>query len=425
MPEPMGNEYKDQSAGHKPYVPALCFISCALGYMTTYISRLNLTMANAQLTDPKTGILTVSQIGILGTVFTVVYALGRFLNSVIADRMKPWILLVSGLLVTGLSNMVFSLFPAYLLLAVLWGLNALGQSMLWGAILVVISTVYEPEKAKTRLTVTTASILVGNIIGILLSGWLISRFGLASAFYVPGALNVLAAVLLFLTVRKVPSFPKAPEGENPFKAAFGLLHDKTVCRQLAPVFFHGIVKDNLNLWLAAYFMVFFSVDIKASMGLVILVPLVGLAGRLLYQPIYRLLGKNEILTSLAGFAVQALAAGLILIPGIRALPAAVLLAVISAMVSIVNCSYHAVFPLRFRQRGLAASVSGLFDLFIYGGAGVGSLIFGFVIERTGTDGYLIMFAVWGAISVLSAVLLYFAYHREQKDENAEKARKKA
>ncbi len=420
MPESMETELKTRSAGKREYVPALCFISCALGYMTTYVSRLNLTMANAKLTDPKTGILTVSQIGILGTVFTVVYALGRFLNSVIADRMKPWILLVTGLLVTGLSNIVFSLFPAFLLLAVLWGLNALGQSMLWGAILVVISTVYEPEKAKVRLTVTTASILVGNIIGILLSGLLISRFGLASAFYVPGALNVLAAVLLFFTVKKVPSVPKAPDGENPFTAAFRLLKDKTVRGQLAPVFFHGLVKDNLNLWLAAYFMVFFSIDIKASMGLVILVPLIGLAGRLLYQPVYRLFGKNEILTSLAGFSVQALAAGLLLIPALKALPAAILLAVISAMVSIVNCSYHAVFPLRFRESGCTATVSGLFDLFIYGGAGAGSLVFGFVIENAGTDGYLIMFAVWSVFSVLSAVLLYFVFRREKKSGIAEK-----
>ena len=386
--------------------------------MSIYISRLNLTMANAKLTDPLTGIMTVSEIGILGTVFTVVYAVFRFLNSILADRLKPWILLCTGLLICGLSNICFSLFPSFLLLAILWGLNGFGQSMLWGSIIAVLMTVYEQEKARKRLTVLSASILIGNIIGVLLSSFLIMQIGLRSAFYVPGALNAVISVILFFTVRKVPFEPKSTSVRSHLGGAFRVLKDRDLLRQLLPVILHGVVKDNLNLWIAAYFMTFFMIDIKSSLLLVVAVPAVGLIGRLIYNPVFSLLRKNELLVAVTAFLVQTAAAFLLLIPGVETIPAAVCLAVISAMTSLINCSYHAVYPLRFRERGYAATVSGVLDLFIYGGAGLGSLIYGYVIQENGPSGYLWMFASWGVLSVIGAALLCLAIHARNKEEKA-------
>ena len=408
----------DAERKKKGYVPALCFLTCAAGYMSIYVSRLNLTMANAHLTDPAEGIMTVSEIGILGTVFTIIYAVFRFTNSILADRLKPWILLCSGLLICGLSNICFSLFPSFVLLAVLWGLNGFGQSMLWGSIISVFSTVYEREKAGKRLALLSSSILVGNVIGILLSSFLIMQSGLRSAFYVPGAINIAVSLALFFAVRKVPFEAKSTNLRDHLRGAFGMLRDRDLLRQLVPVVLHGVVKDNLNLWVAAYFMTFFRIDIKASLGLVLIVPLIGLLGRLIYNPVYSLLRKNELLVAAAGFLVQTLAAFLLLLPGLGTMPAAIFLAVISAMTSLINCSYHAVYPLRFRERGYAATVSGLLDLFIYGGAGLGSAIYGYVIEGKGPEGYLIMFASWGVISVVGAVLLFLAVRARGKEEKA-------
>ena len=61
------------------------FIVCYLAYTFIYIGRLNLTMASPALKSQN--IFTSAQIGLLGSVFFVVYALGRLVNGVLSTHM--------------------------------------------------------------------------------------------------------------------------------------------------------------------------------------------------------------------------------------------------------------------------------------------------------------------------------------------------
>ena len=56
------------------------FAVCYLAYLFIYVARLNLSMAAPGLKDLQ--ILSMEQIGFLGSVFSIVYACGRLLSGV-------------------------------------------------------------------------------------------------------------------------------------------------------------------------------------------------------------------------------------------------------------------------------------------------------------------------------------------------------
>lgn len=387
--------------------PLICFIICFAAYMTIYISRINLSMASAELIDK--GFMTAGQIGILGSVFSIVYACSRLFNSALGDRAYPWIMVCSGLLIAGLANFLsgFSVTTSFILTAILWGINAYGQSMLWGSLLRTVSAIYEPRRAKKFSALLGTSVASGNLLAIIISTMLINRFGVEYAYFVPGLINIIFAPIVFFAIHKVP-FEGKKENTNVF-SSFKLFIDPRIRTMIVPVFFHGVIKDNVNLWMASYFIVAHNKDLKQSAYFVLLIPFVGMVGRLLYNVIYNIFGKNEFVVLMAGFIACTILAVLLIVP-LPALLTAICLSLIYAMTSIINTSFLAVYPMKFAEDGDTAAVSGIMDFMSYLGHGIGSAVFGFIIDKftaggNELGGYKMMFAIWAVIAVISLVIV--------------------
>ena len=90
----------------------IIFFIVYLAYTSIYIARINLSVASPGLISE--GIIDTVQIGLLGSIFSTVYAVGRLINGGISDRTPPWIMLTAGLCVAGLSNIFISFFPPFL-----------------------------------------------------------------------------------------------------------------------------------------------------------------------------------------------------------------------------------------------------------------------------------------------------------------------
>ena len=123
------------------------FCVCYFAYLFIYVARLNLSMAAPGLKDLQ--ILTTEQIGLLGSAFSVIYACGRLLSGILSDRIAPWKMISVGLVLCGISNLCFGMFPPFAAILLLWGVNALAQSMLWGSVLRILSV---PSRSSTALT---------------------------------------------------------------------------------------------------------------------------------------------------------------------------------------------------------------------------------------------------------------------------------
>ena len=99
-------------------------------------------------------------------------------------------------------------------------------------------------------------------------------------------------------------------------------------------------------------------------------------------------------------ACAILAAVMCLNPG--AWVAAICLSLIYALVSVINTSTLSMFPLRFAEKNMVSSVSGVADCFTYLGAGIGSAVYGY--WNKGGD-FSAMYISWVVLCVLSIGLL--------------------
>lgn len=383
-----------------------------LSYVFIYAARLNLSMASPAMREQ--GILTAVELGFIGSAFSVVYSCGRLFNGIIGDRLAPKLLIITGLALTGLANLLIGFLPPYLLILVLWCLNAFGQSMLWSALLRTMTGIYTKAEADKKVQILVSSVSVGNIVGILLSSQLVSVFGIRAAFLVPGLLTVLCGLaVLFI----LPLHTESTQSSQRFSFK-ALLLDKQIRGILLPAMFHGTMKDNISLWMAVYFLDRFAVNLEQSAWYILLIPVVGLVGRLLYPLCYKLLGHRENFLAIIGFVLCAALSVVLCLPVQSSLLAAVCLSLIYAFVSMINTSFLSIFPLRFAEKNLVSSVSGIADFATYLGAAIASAVYGFWIEG-GTGGYLYMFLSWIVLSILSIVILLgqHPFKKEEPDSN--------
>ena len=360
----------------------LIFLIVYLAYCSIYIARINLSVANSVLISEQ--LLDEAQIGLLGSAFSIIYAAGRLLNGSLSDRQPPWRMITIGLSLAGLSNLCISFFPPYAAFFFLWSTNAYAQSMLWSSVLCVVSSLYDTRTAKKKTSLMVTSVAVGNVLAILLNTALIAKLGVRYAFIIPGALTLILGCAVLLTTRKI----SAPGGPKKHLSLLGLLKDREVRLMLWPAMAHGVIKENINLWMVVYIIDRFQVNLQTSAYFVLFIPLVGLVGRFLYPLCYRLCHEREHLVSFFSFIAFSL---FMCLGPSSPLLAVIYLSFIYTSVSLINTSLLSIFPIRYAQNGNVASVSGIMDFATYLGGGIGSALYGVLIQSLG---YTPMYVSW-------------------------------
>ena len=366
-------------------------------YTSIYIARLNLSIAGPEMI--KTSVIDAAQIGILGSIFSTVFAIGRLINGFLSDSAPPWRMLTIGLGVVGISNICIGAFPPVMGMFVLWGANAFAQSMLWSAILCVITSVFDEKSAKRKMAIMITSVSVGNILGIVLNTFFVMKFGVKYAFCLPGFITLLLGVAAFLTTRHIKI--NSGKTENHI-SVFGLFKNREILKMSIPAMLHGVMKENVSLWMTAFVIDTYAVDLTTSAYYILLIPICGFIGRIAYPPIYKACSNSENKVSQTGFAVCIAVAAILCIGHTGILTAVLALGIIYTAVSVINTSILSIYPLNFADTGNSASVSGVMDLATYMGAGISSVAYGYVIKHMG---YTPMFMSWAIISAVSVWVL--------------------
>lgn len=389
-----------------------------ISYTAIYMARLNLSMSSDALTGAE--ILTDVEYGILGGAFLVVYALGRLFNGWLSDRLPPRTMICAGLLLSGAANIVFSALPPFSGMLVLWSLNAFAQSMLWSPILRVVAAMYDRERAGKITSLMVTSVAAGNIVGIVVNTALIVHYGTRFAFIIPGGINLLlGAAVLILLGRTGIGTTETDKSAQPVSQAplVSLLRRPDMLAVVAYAFAHGIMKDNITVWMTKYFIAAYDIDLTKASYFVIFIPAVGFVGRMLYPLVYRLTGQKEHIASLFGFVI-CLASSVPLCFGVASPVAAmVCLGLVYAAVSVINTSLLSIYPIRFVPQGRVATVSGMMDFSTYLGAGISSSVYGFLVSSAG---YPPMYGSWAVVSALSALSILLFLVPRKKRENGRK-----
>lgn len=375
----------------------IIFLTVFAAYASIYIARLNLSSAGPYLIDSNT--LDAAKLGILGSVFSVIFSIGRLVNGTISDIMPPYRMISIGLIIAGISNIAVSFLPPFAGIFCLWSANAYAQSMLWSSILCVLTAIYDKKEIKQKTSVMVTSVAVGNIFGIILNTFFIVKFGVRFAFIIPGAITLILSIPVILSTKHI-RITKSSNVQH--KSIFELLKNRELLIMCFPAMFHGVMKENVSLWMTVFFIDTYAINLTTSSFYVLLIPIIGFIGRILCPFLLKVCKNNENTVSAVGFLICAVSASILCTIKTSIILSALTLGIIYAAVSIINTSVVSIYSLHYTKTGNSASVSGFLDFATYIGGGIASVFYGIVIEHFK---YTPMFASWLVISVISLICL--------------------
>ena len=182
-----------------------------VGYAAFYLVRKNMAMATPALRE-EFG-LSATSIGLILSLHSIIYGVGKFLNGMVADRANPRYFMAIGLLGAALVNVCFGLVSSVVFFAIFWAINAWSQSMGWPPCARMLAHWYSPSERGTMWGFWNSSHQIGGATISILAGYLVATSGWRSAFFVPAAIAVVAALFVANRLRDTPQSMGLPPVE--------------------------------------------------------------------------------------------------------------------------------------------------------------------------------------------------------------------
>lgn len=392
--------------------PGAIYAALYLAYSGLYVARLNFSVVGPVL--EKEGYISLTAIGTIGAVFSLTFALGKLLLGTPADKIQPRWVILAGCLGSAASNILLAFTPPLWLFILLWAINGLAQSVVWGPLLRSVSAVAGERSGKVMTLIGTC-VAVGSLLGLFVSSQTVALLPVGWAFAIPGLLLALLALpCVFLPDTDGAGGDNRLTLRQTLLSFTELLKDRNLRLMMIPAAGHGAIKETLNLWVPAFFVFAYHLDVKAMGWFIYAVPAVALLGRVALIVVYRLFKQNELAVACFFMTICAAASVPLVIGGLSAAAAAVCLGICSGCIAAANGTVASFFPLRYAAGGHISAATGVMDFATYAGGAAAMYIFGFVIDFAGYQPVFISFIVLAAVSAAVFALVDRLAPRKEK-----------
>jgi OPA family glycerol-3-phosphate transporter-like MFS transporter len=184
-----------------------------VGYAGYYLVRANINVAKPYLIS-ELG-FSKGDVGLLASALTIAYGLSKFLMGNVSDRSNPRYFLATGLICSGLVNLVFGFLPGLLLMVAFWAMNGWFQGMGWPPCGRTMVHWFSDGERGTKMAVWNLAHNVGGMLAPLIASYsLILLGGWKSAFYVPAVLSIFTGILVLIFLRDTPQSVGLPPIEE-------------------------------------------------------------------------------------------------------------------------------------------------------------------------------------------------------------------
>ncbi len=187
----------DEAAISKEYTKCRwsVFLSITIGYAFYYVTRLNFSVVKKVLLSEK--ILNAEQLGLMGSAFFITYAVGKFFNSFLCDRLNVKRFMSTGLLLSGICCTLMGLTSDFILLMILWGLNGWFQSHGAGPSIIALNNWFANKERGTYYGIWFMSHNIGGALTYLVTAVLVTKYSWQIGFYVPGIMVIVMSFFLY------------------------------------------------------------------------------------------------------------------------------------------------------------------------------------------------------------------------------------
>ncbi|MCR5261341.1 MAG: MFS transporter [Candidatus Gastranaerophilales bacterium] len=202
------------------------FASCFLGYTMFYLTRKNISVALPVLSK-ELGFSNI-ELGILGSALYFSYAIGKFVNGVLADKADANKFMTVSIFISAVSNLLFAFSPLVfpsnmyycgqsvllLVMSFLWGVNGWFQSAGFPVCTKALTFWWSNKERGTVWSIWATSHQLGTCVVFLLAGYLIPKYGWQSAFIIPAFLNLASCIYIATHMYDKPQTEGLPDIEE-------------------------------------------------------------------------------------------------------------------------------------------------------------------------------------------------------------------
>lgn len=190
------------------------FISATLGYGLYYVCRLSLNVVKKPIVD--SGLLTETELGIIGSALFFSYAIGKFINGFLADHSNIKRFMSIGLLVSSLANLIMGFTSSFLFFAICWGVNGWVQSMGAPSSVVSLSRWYKDKERGSFYGFWSTSHNIGEAITYIFTAVVASYFGWQWGFRAAAIVGVSGALMVAVFFHDTPESKGLPTVNKDF-----------------------------------------------------------------------------------------------------------------------------------------------------------------------------------------------------------------
>lgn len=184
------------------------FSAATLGYGIYYVCRLSLNVVKKPIVD--SGLLTETQLGIIGSALFFSYAFGKLVNGFLADHSNIKRFMATGLLISAFVNLLMGFINSFLFFAIFWGINGWVQSMGAPSCVVSLSRWYKDDVRGSYYGFWSTSHNIGEAITYVLTAMVTTYFGWQWGFRAAAAVGFTGALIISLFFHDSPESKGLP-----------------------------------------------------------------------------------------------------------------------------------------------------------------------------------------------------------------------
>ena len=380
------------------------FWGVTVAYTLYYVCRMTLGVVKQPLIDG--GVLTAGQLGIIGSAFYFVYAVGKFLNGFIADYCNIRRFMAVGIGISALMNLILGLlglwnWPAGLLFAafsLLWGVNGWMQSMGSPPGTISLSRWFPLKSRGTMYGIFSSTPQLGKAVSMIMTGFIVASAGWQWGFLAAAAAGAIGLVVSLVFISDTPESEGLPSVEE---LSGEPVQEKKPTRELQKwVFKHPgiwviaistaflyITQHAVSDWGVLFLQKQKDFSLERAAQIIGLAEVFGVAGNLaagwLSDVLFR--GNRVRPVVISGILAVLSLAGFLFMDGGFALNMA-FVAVFSCSFSVVFCIVAGLMALDFVPRRATGAALGIVGVSSYAAAGLQSVASGLLIDGFASDG---------------------------------------
>ena len=392
---------------------SMLIFGCWLVYTAAYVGRLDYSASMVKIIS-ELGISN-DKGGLVYSCFALTYGIGQLVNGLLCKHYNPKFVITGALSVSALVNVLMPLSGDYRIMAALWLVNGIVQSMLYSLIIRTLSKNIKSGSISRAIYTMSTTVAIGTALAYGISALFVALDMWKLTFFTAAAFLITAAVIwvyIMAQIEKAQKNGELEEDDLPFVSAskkqtargkVGALFVTTLVFVALTAVSNGFIKDGVNNWLPKLLRDEFSVTDSLSIILTLLLPIFSILGSLVARRLYLKLRNHLLINGIFYSVAFCLSLGVYIIYPYKSVAFTMVLFIgLACMMAAINNVITSMFPLDNRDKMDSGLLAGLLDTLCYVGSSCAGILLGKMSEGLGWESVLItLFALAFAAALIS------------------------